>query len=171
MLEYTVFSLLGLFALLGGGMILLGRRPATFAMGFLIVLLALGGLFALLHQSFLFFAQLMVTVGGVVVVTLIAVMTVNLRPDRLPEEPISWIRVIGTVLLLAPFGWLLYRALTGWAERFPAVPETFGTVRSVGQVLFADWVLPFEVLSILLLSAMVGAIIIGNKEQSYDRKS
>jgi len=88
-LEYTVFSLLGLFALLGGGMILLGRQPATFAMGFLIVLLALSGLFALLHQSFLFFAQLMVTVGGVVVVTLIAIMTVNLRPDRLPEEPLD----------------------------------------------------------------------------------
>lgn len=171
MLEYTVFGLLALLALLGAGMIVFGRRPATNAMGFLVALLAVGGLFALLHQSFLFFAQLMVTVGGVVIVTLIMVMTLNLQEKRLPEEPSRWRWFLGTAVILSPFAWLLYRALTRFSGIFPNVSEDFGSTQTLGTLLFADWVLPFEILSILLLTAMVGAIIIGNKEQSYDRKS
>ncbi len=172
MLEYAVFGLLGLLALTGGGMIVFGRRPATNAMGFLVALLSLAGLFALLHQSFLFFAQLMVSVGGVVVVTLITVMTVNLQEARLPKEPSMLRWVLGAIAVLVPVAVLLYRALTDLGgTSFPEVPDAFGGSRSLGTDLFADWVLPFEILSILLLTAMIGAIIIGNKEQSYDRKS
>ena len=171
MLELFLFGVLATATLIGGGMIIMATRPATHAMGFLIALLSVGGLFALLHQSFLFFGQIMVTVGGVVIVTLIMILTVNLKEEQLPQEPFKYRWLLGTAVLISPFSWLLYRTLTSLGGMFPPVADAFGSTVSVGEGLFHGGVLPFEVLSVLLLAAMVGAIIIGNKEQSYDRKS
>jgi NADH-quinone oxidoreductase subunit J len=163
--------MLALFLLGGGAMIILSTRPATGAMGFLIALLSIGGLFAMLHQSFLFFAQLLVAVGAVVVVTLIMILTINLKDDQLPEEKNKHWWLLGTAIAVSPFAYLLYRSLIAYSSDFPAVAEDFGGTRMIGEALFGGWVLPFEILSILLLAAMVGAIIIGKKEQSYDRES
>ncbi len=171
MIEIAIFTLLALGVMTGGLMILLGRRPATHAMGFVTALLSVAGLFALLHQSFLFFGQVLVSVGGVVIVTLIAILTVNLREESLPPEPHATRWLIGAAVVVAPLSLLLYRALTSLGDTFPPVSDTFGGTRSLGTLLFHDGVLPFEILSVLLLTAMVGAIIIGKKEQSYDRKS
>lgn len=170
-LETSLFALLALGVLTGGLMILLARRPATHAMGFFIALLSVAGLFALLHQSFLFFAQVLVSVGGVVIVTLIMILTVNLREEDLPPEPNKTRWLIGAAVIIAPLSLLLYRTLTTLGDAFPPVSDTFGGTQSLGTLLFHDGVLPFEILSVLLLTAMVGAIIIGKKEQSYDRES
>ncbi len=170
-LETSLFALLALGVLTGGLMILLARRPATHAMGFFIALLSVAGLFALLHQSFLFFAQVLVSVGGVVIVTLIMILTVNLREADLPPEPHQTRWLIGAAVIIAPLSLLLYQTLTTLGDAFPPVSDTFGGTRSLGTLLFHDGVLPFEILSVLLLTAMVGAIIIGKKEQSYDRES
>ncbi len=170
-LEISLFALLAAGVLSGGLMILLARRPATHAMGFFIVLLSVAGLFALLHQSFLFFAQVLVSVGGVVIVTLIMILTVNLREADLPPEPHKTRWLIGAAVVIAPLSLLLYRTLTTLGDAFPPVSDAFGGTRSLGTLLFHDGVLPFEILSVLLLTAMVAAIIIGKKEQSYDRES
>ena len=177
-LEISLFTLLALGVMAGGLMILLARRPAIHAMGFLIALLSVAGLFALLHQSFLFFAQVLVSVGGVVIVTLIMILTTNLREEDLPAEPHKTRWLIGAAVVVAPLSLLLYRTLTTLgdafppvSDTFPPVSDTFGGTRSLGALLFHNGVLPFEILSVLLLTAMVGAIIIGKKEQSYDRES
>ena len=171
LLEMALFALLALGVMSGGMMIILTRRPATHAMGFLIALLTVAGLFALLHKSFLFFAQILVSVGGVVVVPLIMILTANLREEDLPPEPHKTRWLIGAAVVVAPLSLLLYRALTSLGDTFPPVSDAFGGTRSLGALLFHDGVLPFEILSVLLLTAMVGAIIIGKKEQSYDRES
>ena len=171
MLE-TLFVLLALFLIIGSLAILLGRDPAVYATGFLAVMLSVAGLFGLLQQSFLFLAQVMVSVGAVVVLTLIVILTVNLKEEDLPKEPTRWPWIVAGSLVIAPFGWMLYRALAALSPgHFPKVEESFGTVKAMGAVLFRDWVLPFEILSLLLLAAMVGAIIIGKKEQRYDLES
>ncbi len=171
MLEHGLFILLALAVLSGALMTIVAKRVATIVMGFFIALIAVGGLFALLHQSFLFFAQMMVSVGGVVVVTLIGISTINLREDQLPHEPFKFRWLLGAAIVVAPLGYLLNRAVHVWAGTFPDVPAALGRARSLGATLFSGWILPFELLSILLLTAMVGVIIIGKKEQAYDRKS
>jgi NADH-quinone oxidoreductase subunit J len=167
----VLFAILAAFAAIGSLMVLLGRDPAVYTTGFAAVMLSMAGIFGLLGESFLFLAQLMVGVGAVVVVTTIVVMTVNLRPENLPPEPRLYGWIAGVSAVVAPFGWLLYRTLASLTEAFPKAPEGFGSVEETGRALFTDWVLPFEILSILLLAAMVGAIVIGRKEQAYDIES
>jgi NADH-quinone oxidoreductase subunit J len=166
-----MFAVLAVFLVAGTLMVLLGRDPALYTTGFAAVMLSLAGLFGLLEQSFLFLAQLMVGVGAVVVVTTIVVMTVNLKEENLPpERHLPW-KVAGVSAVVAPFGWVLYRALCALGDRFEKAPEGFGGIEATGRALFGEWVLPFEILSILLLAAMVGAIVIGRKEQAYDIES
>ena len=169
--EKIILTLLGLFLVVGALTVVIARRPATNAIGFLAVLLAVAGLFALLNQSFLFLAQILVSVGAVVVLTLIVILTVNLKEEQFPKERFKGVWIVGASVLTAPFGWLLYKTLVSVANAFPKTQEGFGSAEAVGKSLFTDWVLPFEILSLLLLAAMVGAIIIGKKEQAYDIES
>lgn len=162
------FLLFGVFLIGGGLLAVLARDPALYATGFFAVMLALAGFFALLDESFLFLAQVLVSVGAVVVVTLIVVLTVNLKEERIPPEPFRWLWAAGAATVVAPFGWMLYRALVAAAGRFAPAGEGFGSVSAVGSTLFSEWVLPFELLSLLLLAALVGALVIGKKEQTYD---
>ncbi|WP_456452801.1 NADH-quinone oxidoreductase subunit J family protein [Hydrogenimonas sp.] len=167
----VLFVVLSFFLVAGSLMALLGRDPAVYATGFGAVMLSLAGLFGLLEQSFLFLAQLMVGVGAVVVVTLIVVMTVNLKEENLPPERRPWLGALGVGVVVAPLAWVLYRALCAVAESFPEASKDFGSIQETGRALFSAWVVPFEILSLLLLAAMVGALVIGRKEQAYDIKS
>ena len=169
--ETIILTLLSIFLIVGALTVVAATRPATNAVGFLAVLLSVAGLFALLNQSFLFLAQIMVSVGAVVVLTLIVILTINLREEQFPKERFRPLWFALAALVTAPFGWLLYKTLVSVALPFPQIKEHFGSTEAIGRALFGQWVLPFEILSLLLLAAMVGAIIIGKKEQSYDVKS
>jgi len=127
-------------------------------------MLALAGVFALLHNSFLFLAQIMVSVGAVVIVALLVMVSVNVSDEHLPKEPNKFRWMLFTALLLTPFSLLMYRALTHLHRMFEPVDEEYGSLKMMGSTLFSDWVLPFEIVSVLLLAAMVGAIIIARKE-------
>lgn len=161
------YFLLFALAILGGAAaVILPRNPALHVTGFLAVMLGVAGCFALLDQSFLFLAQVLVAVGAVVVLTLIVIASINLREESLPAEKSRWLWLAGAVAVVAPIGALLYRALTELADPFPPVTKDFGSAQSLGISLFGDWVLPFEVLSLLLLAAMVGAIVIGRNDSA-----
>ncbi len=138
------------------------------AISFMVAMLALAGMFALLDNSFLFLAQIMVAVGAVVVLTLLVIVSVNIKESNLPEEPVKFRWMLLSALLVAPLAVLIYRALThmhhGWAK----TEEGYGSLKMMGLVLFHDWVLPFEIVSLLLLAAMVGAIVIARKDRLHD---
>ena len=137
------------------------HQPLFSAFGFLIAMLALAGVFALLHLQFLALAQIMVAVGAVVVLTMLTILTVNAQNSELPQEPHKIWWFIGSSLLVAPFTFLLYHTLSTAYQHFSTLENV--TVKVVGKVLFTEWVFAFEIISILLLTAMVGAIVIARK--------
>ncbi len=164
MLETSIFAVLALFLLTGAVMLLWSRRTVLSAFGFLIAMLAMAGIFALLGNSFLFLAQIMIAVGAVVVLSLMVIMTINMRDDRLPDEPHKLRWMLLSTLLVAPFSLLMYRSLIHLHRSFVASGEGYGTLKATGAELFSHWVLPFEIVSVLLLAAMVAAIVIARKE-------
>ena len=87
MLESVIFMILALFMIGGAGAMLWNKQPLFGAFGFLIAMLGLAGMFALLQNSFLFLAQIMVSVGAVVVLALLVILAVNAREEDLPDEP------------------------------------------------------------------------------------
>ena len=167
MLEISIFAILALF-MLGGSIAMITNKQTVFsAFGFLVAMIGLAGMFALLNSQFLAIAQIMVSVGAVVVLSMLTILTVNAKGDALPKEPHKFKWIIFSSIVVAPFTLLLYKILTTLPEKFSAM----GTVNSkvVGKLLFSEWVLPFEILSILLLSAMVAAIVIARKSKNRSK--
>jgi NADH-quinone oxidoreductase subunit J len=161
-LEISIFFILAAF-MLGGSIAMITNKQTLFsAFGFLIAMIGLAGMFALLDSRFLALAQIMVSVGAVIVLSMLTILTINAKEENLPKEPHKYKWIFFTSVLVLPFTFLLYKTLTLLPQNFSTM-ETI-TSKVVGKLLFSEWVLPFEIVSILLLSAMVGAIVIARKE-------
>ena len=161
MLELSLFFILALFTLGGSITMVVSFQPLFSAFGFLIAMLGLAGIFALLNNQFLALAQIMVSVGAVVILSMLTIMTVNAQAKNLPKEPYKFIWILLSSFLIAPITVLIYTQLSTLPTTLKGA-ETI-TAKVIGNALFTDWVFPFEIVSILLLTAMVGAIVIGRK--------
>ena len=168
MLEISIFTILALF-MLGGSIAMISNRQTLFsAFAFLVVMIGLAGMFALLNSQFLALAQIMVSVGAIVVLSILTILTVNANGKDLPHEPNKTKWIIFSSILVTPFTILLYKTLTTLPDHFSTM-ETIDS-KVIGKELFSEWVLPFEILSVLLLSAMVGAIVIARKNKRKERR-
>lgn len=164
MLEITIFSILALF-MLGGSIAMLVNKQTLFsAFGFLVAMIGLAGMFALLDSRFLALAQIMVSVGAVVVLSMLTILTINAKEENLPQEPNKYKWIAFASLLVLPITILIYKSTAALYASFATMEVVSSKV--VGKLLFSEWVLPFEIVSILLLCAMVGAIVIARKEKS-----
>lgn len=162
-MESVIFFVLALFLLNGAMMIVFFKESIYSAMGFLVVMIAMAGMFALLHQSFLFLAQILVGVGAVVVLSIMIILSINLKDENQPDEQITPRKIILSILAVAPIGVLLIYAISKTHLHFAPIQADFGSIKQVGKELFSHWVLPFEIISILLLTAMVGAIVLSRR--------
>lgn len=129
------------------------------------VFISISGIYILLNADFVAAAQVLIYVGAVNVLIIFAIMLVNKRED-FKAVPRIWIRKGATALVcLGIFALLGTMVLvTPWsvATTSPAVVEN--TMVEIGQHFFSDFLLPFELASILLLMAMVGAIILARRD-------
>jgi len=150
--------------MLGGSIAMITNKQTIFsAFGFLVAMIGLAGMFALLDSRFLALAQIMVSVGAVVVLSMLTILTVNAKEQNLPHEPNKYRWIVFSSILVLPFTFLLYKTLTIVHQSFTTMENV--TSKVVGKLLFSEWVLPFEIVSILLLTAMVGAIVIARKDK------
>lgn len=128
------------------------------------VFISMAGLYLLLNADFVAAAQILVYVGAVNVLILFAIMLVNKQED-FTTLPNYWIRRGATALVALGLFALLSTMVfsTPWAIT-PTVATAENTVVQIGEHLFSDFLLPFELASVLLLMAMVGAIILARRE-------
>jgi NADH-quinone oxidoreductase subunit J len=138
------------------------RNPVTSAMFLVLTIASLAGLFVLLHAFFLAAVQVLVYAGAVMVLFLFVIMLLNL-----PEEERRKINAFGVVGGLVSVGAILAIFVTSLA-RSPLKAEFApslegGTVR-LGKLLFTEYLLPFEIVSVILLVAMVGVVLLSKKD-------
>ena len=162
MLEISIFSILALFMLGGSITMIMSRQTVFSAFGFLVAMIALAGIFALLDARFLALAQIMVSVGAIVVLSTLTILTINMKLENLPYERNKYKWMFFAFILALPITLLMYKSTTAMYESFNTLEVV--TSKVVGKLLFSEWVLAFEIVSILLLAAMVGAIVIARKE-------
>ncbi|MFE1744909.1 NADH-quinone oxidoreductase subunit J [Coleofasciculus sp. H7-2] len=128
------------------------------------VFISIAGLYLLLNADFVAAAQVLIYVGAVNVLILFAIMLVNKREDFAPIRN-RWIRQGSTALvcigLFALLGTMVIR--TPWTLAILTTPVESSIVQ-IGLHFFSDFLLPFELASVLLLMAMVGAIILARRE-------
>ena len=163
MLETSIFIILALFMLAGSITMIVSKQTIFSAFGFLVTMIGLAGIFALLDARFLAIAQIMVSVGAVVVFSILTILTINMKEENLPHEYNKYKWMVFTSILVLPITVLIYKSTTAMYQNFVGLEQV--TSKVVGKLLFTEWVLPFEIVSILLLSAMLGAIVIARKDK------
>lgn len=128
------------------------------------VFLSVAGLYLLLNASFVAAAQVLVYVGAVNVLILFAIMLVNKREDLSAIPGLLLRRVLSGAVCAGLFALLLRVAFTThWALPGPVPVGEEATIR-IGEHFFSDYLLPFELASVLLLMAMIGAIVLARRD-------
>ncbi len=161
---YTLAALI-----LGFAVLVISTRNTVHSVLFLVLnFLAVAALYVLLTAQFLAVIQVLVYAGGIVVLYLFVVMLVNLkRPpeDHSAPQRRSWIGVALSGLVLAELG-----GIVAWgqvAQSGTSMEQSdlaLNNVERIGMLLYTEYLIPFEVASMLLLVAMVGAIILAKRE-------
>ena len=129
------------------------------------VFVSIAGLYLLLNADFVAAAQLLIYVGAVNVLILFAIMLVNKREDFVPMAN-RWIRNVSTAVVCVGLFVLLSTMVlaTPWSVSTTATVSSVSSIVKIGEHFFSDFLLPFELASVLLLMAMVGAIILARRD-------
>jgi NADH-quinone oxidoreductase subunit J len=137
------------------------RHPLRSALWLIVNFFAVAGIYLLAHAEFIAAIQVIVYAGAIIVLFLFVIMLLNLRqPEEAPALPYYGQKLAG-VLLSGFIALLMIFAYT--RVKFPAAREMLpglGNTESIARSLFTDYLLPFEVTSILLLVAIVGAVVL-----------
>ena len=162
----ALFVILSLLMLLGGAGVLFFRQPLHAGMSFIVSIIALAGLFALLSHTFLFMVQIILYAGAVITLMLFVIMVLNVQESVLPDESLQPKTLFIGVLCLAPIVIAVVKTLgTLPFKELYIVPRDFGGIELLGAKLFTTWVLPFELISVLLLVALVAAVILAKQKE------
>lgn len=171
-----LFLIFGLLAVIGAGALVLAKNAVHSVIGFLLSMLAIAGCYLCLSAEFLAVAQILVYAGGIVVLFLFVVMLVELTKYKerglfQTQTPFA----LGAVLVgFVAFAGLFWKLLFGASAvepltLKPEVAEGLNVARdnaqAVSRGLFTEYLLPFEILSVILLVALVGAVVLAKKER------
>jgi NADH-quinone oxidoreductase subunit J len=167
MLIDTVLFYIFAVMVLGGGILTITFRSAIHcAMALIVSLLGVAGLYLLQQAEFLFAVQIVLYVGGIMVLFLFVIMLVNL--DQAAKERQfnrQWLIALAVVAAVgAEVGYFLYKGKNGF--HFPEASTPWppgGNVEMVADSLFSTYLLPFEMASLLLLVAVVGSVVMAKK--------
>ncbi|MBD3335628.1 MAG: NADH-quinone oxidoreductase subunit J [Candidatus Eisenbacteria bacterium] len=159
----ALFYIFAVIAAAGAVFTVTRKSPLAAALSLAVSMIGLAGLFLLLQGYLVFVLQILVYAGAVVVLIIFVIMLLNLRAEAVEHLNLSWRKAIPGVVLGGALLVILLSAVRGLPQ-FPAeVDAEFGTVEGVGQLLFSRFAFPFEVLSLVLLVAIVGAVVLARK--------
>jgi NAD(P)H-quinone oxidoreductase subunit 6 len=164
--QFVIFVFLALATLAGAAGVALSRNIFWSAMGLLSCLVGVGGLYVLLSADFVAVTQLLVYIGGVLVLIIFAVMlTSQIQDINISNRSMGLFG--GYLVFLVVATLLSFVAI--WAPwKLTDVAPVANTTVAIGDGLLGKWLLPFEIASVLLVATMVGAIVIARKEIKSD---
>lgn len=169
--ELAFFIIFGALAVVGAAFVIGARNPIYSALGLLLNFCMLGALYILLGAPFLGLVQVIVYAGAVMVLFLFALMLVGER--RGGPVRVSAAAVFGVVLalvLLAEVGYVVATQVVGGAKGSvtPEMLARVGNVQALGTVLFTEYLLPFELASVLLLVGILGAVYLARRRLTQE---
>lgn len=160
-MDLFLFILLGLIALISSLGLIVFKNQIYNALCLIVTLSALGGIFALLNAPFIAVVQIIIYAGAIMVLFVFVIMTVNLKKG-LPPERKKWPSRLAIIIGIILFLELL---LAIFRVKGILVPPELqpGTPEKLGEVLFSKFIYPFEITSVLIVAALVGAIVLSKK--------
>ncbi|MCX6212651.1 MAG: NADH-quinone oxidoreductase subunit J [Bacteroidetes bacterium] len=160
-----LFYVLSAFALLSAIMVLVSKNPIHSVLWLILVFFAISGHYILLNAQFLAIVNIIVYAGAIMVLFLFVIMLINVKKDSEPQKHlyVKFIGVIAGGSLLTLLIALVKQAMPLVGKNVLLKEGSIGLIHPLGKALFTDYVVPFEISSVLFLSAMVGAVLIGKK--------
>jgi NAD(P)H-quinone oxidoreductase subunit 6 len=168
-LSVAVFYLLAGIAVVGAAGVALSSNIIYSALALMISFLGVAGLYVLLYAEFVAGVQVLIYVGGVLVLTLFAVMlTQGIRDVEVSNRSVG--RPLGLVIVAGTFAVMLQAYLAASWHAADAAATMPSSTYGIGDALLGPYVLPFEVASIVLLTVLVGAVVLSRKEVGEGRR-
>jgi NADH-quinone oxidoreductase subunit J len=170
MVHQVLFIVFGMICVAGAVNLLAQRHPINSALSLVVVMASLSLIYLLLGAEFVAAIQVIVYAGAIMVLFVFVIMLLNAgAEERTRGSRIAlWIGVPGVVVLAGSVAWLLVHsagALGGVSLSSSAsASASFGDTRQIAHLLFRDFLLPFEITSLLILIAIMGAVVLGKRE-------
>ncbi|MCX6297668.1 MAG: NADH-quinone oxidoreductase subunit J [Bacteroidetes bacterium] len=161
-----LFFFLSALAIVSAIMVLVSKNPVYSVLWLVAVFFAISGHYILLNAQFLAIVNMIVYAGAIMVLFLFVIMLMNLNAQSEPQKNM-WMKLAGVIsggCFLMVLVSLVRQANELTNKKALTVEGNIGLIKNLGKVLFSDYVVPFEITSVLFLSAMVGAIVIGKKD-------
>nr|WP_262898799.1 NADH-quinone oxidoreductase subunit J [Dawidia soli] len=164
----NVFYFLSFLAVLSAIMVVVSKSPVHSVLYLIITFFTIAGHYVLLNAEFLFIVHIIVYAGAIMVLFLYVIMMLNLNTETEAHKS-TMLKFAATIC-----AGLLLVVLVGSLKGTEALPvnavadEDLGSVQRLGKVMFDKFLLPFEISSVLLLAAMVGAVMLGKSEKAND---
>ncbi|HYV07184.1 MAG TPA: NADH-quinone oxidoreductase subunit J [Blastocatellia bacterium] len=166
-MEKGLFILFAVLALASALNILVQRNPLQGALSLIATLASLSAVYITLQAQFLAAIQIVVYAGAIMVLFVFVIMLLNEPKDQPQIEKQKWLRYLAIPfagLLIAEMFYVIRSVKPVTLPVTPAEGDAVGTVSSIGKALFTTYLLPFEVTSVLILMAVVGAMVLARRE-------
>ena len=162
-----LFIALAFLAISGAIAMITYSHPMYSALGILITMLSVAGMFALLNATFLFMVQIIVYAGAIMTLILFILMFLNIKEEDLPKEPNKFKLIALGAAIMIPLNVLILKAVSKLPEKDLTISSSdFGQIKPIGLELYNNWNIAFELISILLLIALVGSVVLAKKRKS-----
>ena len=164
-MEQIVFFIVAALALVSAVYFVFAKNPIYSILSLIVTMFSIAGLYVLLNAQFLGIVQIIVYAGAIMVLFLYILMMLNLnKNDEGKKHNINKFLGIfaGGILFIGMLG--AYRGLSGNTLAARTVDSSVGLTKNLGKLLFNEYVLPFELASILILAGIVGAVLVGKKD-------
>jgi len=160
---FWVLSAVAVICALG---VILSRNPVNSVMFLILTFFAISGHYVLMNAQFLAIVNVIVYAGAIMVLFLFVIMLMNLNADVEPQKG-QLVQLAGVIS-----GGVLFLVILAAIKGSPRImmdktSTDIGLITNLGKILFTKYTLPFEISSVLFLSAMIGAVVIGKKEDVH----
>src|SRR5215510_3507017 len=167
-MELAIFLFFAAVAIVSAANILIQRHPIYSALWLIVTFIALAGIYIQMHAEFIAVMQIVVYTGAIMVLFIFVIMLLNVGAEERVPDKIHVVKYFGlplVVLLVVEAGLMVARSFSneGIAVESASI-NLSGNTQLIGKVLYTQYALPFEVTSVLLLVAIVGAIVMAKKE-------
>jgi NADH-quinone oxidoreductase subunit J len=169
-MEIAIFLLLAGVAIVSAANILIQRHPIYSALSLIVTFIALAGIYLQMHAEFIAVMQIVVYTGAIMVLFVFVIMLLNAGAEQRVPQKIQVVKYFGLPLaglLIVEIGLVVSRTFSHSNEGISVESASInlsGNTQLIGKALYTQYALPFEVTSILLLVAIVGAIVMAKKE-------
>lgn len=164
LIEKYLFYFFSALSVAGGLLALTRKNPLHGGLFLIVSFLGLAGLFSLLNASLIAVMQVLVYTGAIMMLIIFTLMMINMTKEEIKKERISKVGLIASIFL----GMLTFKKLVPVFFKnlgyFEPTKENFGSIETVGMELFTKHILSFELVSILLIVALIATIVIAKGE-------